>query len=467
MANLDAPDIVLQPVSVTRKMSASLPRLRDLAQSKGLKIHHLGAGYPHPEVTDPRGFLAHQAAYFAHLEAAEGLNDPDAVPEYLRESFSYTDTLGPVTTRRTFAQVYGHDWQAEIDPQKLIPTVGATGGINLMCTLSERPGRKVAYITDAPTYAGFTARVNLCQHATIFSVEMDAEGALPDVMRAQIRAAREQGYFVPFYYTVPDGHNPAGFSFSQARREALLKVAVEEGILIVEDAPYVYINFAAAEDRPQPFFSMAPAQTVHLFTGSKIGFPGPRVGFLYSEAELAIANGETVALSELALTEASADVLFQNPAALRGFEALLHERVADGFQPIASMWPLAEKKLAVYRENREILLEVLEAELGAHPEHFAWTVPDAGFFSVFTFLQGDVRTDDAFIENLVADHGVVAIPMYDFYPADARARNPQAGLDQLRLSFCFSESTGEARRRDLREAVQAFCAAARQIAGVS
>ncbi len=83
MANLDAPDLVLQPVSVTRKMSASLPRLRELAQSKGLKIHHLGAGYPHPEVTDPRGFIAHQAKYFAHLEQVEGLNDPSVLPEHL------------------------------------------------------------------------------------------------------------------------------------------------------------------------------------------------------------------------------------------------------------------------------------------------------------------------------------------------------------------------------------------------
>ena len=46
---------------------------------------------------------------------------------------------------------------------------------------------------------------------------------------------------------------------------------------------------------------MAPDQTVHLFTGSKIGFPGPRVGFLYSEAELEIAAGGKVSLSELAL----------------------------------------------------------------------------------------------------------------------------------------------------------------------
>ena len=48
---------------------------------------------------------------------------------------------------------------------------------------------------------------------------------------------------------------------------------------IVEDAPYVYISYADAEDRPRPFVSMDPQQTVHLFTGSKIGFPGPRLSF--------------------------------------------------------------------------------------------------------------------------------------------------------------------------------------------
>ena len=61
---MDAPDLQLQQVSVTRKMAASLPRLRSIAQGKGLKMHHLGAGYPHPEVTDPRKFLQHQSRYF-------------------------------------------------------------------------------------------------------------------------------------------------------------------------------------------------------------------------------------------------------------------------------------------------------------------------------------------------------------------------------------------------------------------
>ncbi len=453
-----------QPVSVTRQMSASLPNLRAIAAAKGLKIHHLGAGYPHPEVTDPRAFLAHKEAYFAHLRAREGINDPNALPEFLREAYSYTDTLGPRGPREAFAKVYGADWGIDIDPARLIPTVGATGGISLTCSLFERPGKPVAYITDAPTYAGFLARAMLNRQAAVFSVEMDSEGPIVERLREQIRAARSAGYFVPFYYSIPDGHNPAGFSFSDARRRAVVAVAEEEGILILEDAPYIYISYADAAARARPFITLAPERTIHLFTGSKIGLPGPRVGFIYSAATLDIEGARGVPVTDLLLTEASGDILFQNPEALRGFEALLHD---DAMQLRRTLWDVAESKLAIYRENRAIVLDGLERGLGDHPQLFRWTHPEAGFFSVFTFLSPKVRTDPAFITRLVSEYGVVAIPMQDFYPIDSRQRNPGAGLDQLRLSFCFSESVGAQRVADLREAVTAFCRAARIESGLA
>ena len=66
---------------------------------------------------------------------------------------------------------------------------------------------------------------------------MDEEGALPEQFGLHKFIRREaDGYFVPFYYTIPDGHNPAGFSFSADRRAELLDIARREGILIVEDA---------------------------------------------------------------------------------------------------------------------------------------------------------------------------------------------------------------------------------------
>lgn len=464
---LNAPALVEQPVSVTRKMAASLPQLRAVAEAKGLTIHHLGAGYPHPEVTDPRGFIAHEQKFFAHLQRQEGVNEQTdsqhgPLPEFLRESYAYTDTLGPSSPRESFAAVYGNDWAVDIDPQRLLPTVGATGGINLICSLFERSGQPVAYITDAPTYAGFLARATLCRHARIFSVDMDAEGPHPDAFRDAIRRARTAGFFVAFYYTVPDGHNPAGFSFSPGRRSAIVDIAREEDVLIVEDAPYVYISYAAGE-RPRPFLSLAPTQTLHLFTGSKIGLPGPRVGFAYSEASLRIGGGQEVPLTNLLLTEASADILFHNPQALYSFESLLFDAECRRRD---SLWPVAERKLAVYRENRAILLDGLSSRLDAYSTHFRWTTPEAGFFSVFSFLDPHIVTDDEFVARLVAEHGVVVIPMYDFYPPDARERNPRAGLDQLRLSFCFTESTGDRRVKDLKAAVDAFADAALAEAGL-
>lgn len=462
--SLNAKHLQLQEVSVTRKMSASLPNLRATAEANGLTIHHLGAGYPHPEVTDPRGFIAHQGEYFEHLAALEGNNDPNALPDFLREAYAYTDTLGPPSTREVFAAVYGADWQLEIDPDRLIPTVGATGGISLVCALFERAGVPLGFITDAPTYAGFVARSELTQSSKIFSVDMDDEGPVPEQFRAQILTARAAGFFVPFYYTVPDGHNPAGISFSTARRREILAIARELGVLILEDAPYIYIDYN--DERPVPFLSLDSEQTVHLFTGSKIGLPGPRVGFIYSDATLEIADGQEVAIADLLLTESSSDILFQNPAALRGFEALLHTQSDEGqWQRRESLWEVAEEKLSVYRENRQILLDGLKQGLGDWPGEFHWTTPSAGFFSVFTFLRPDITTDDAFIEKLVAEHGVVVIPMYGFYPADAKDRDARAGLNQLRISFCFTESSGEARRQDMRTSVAAFCSAVRTLTG--
>ncbi|MBV1907183.1 MAG: aminotransferase class I/II-fold pyridoxal phosphate-dependent enzyme [Pseudomonadales bacterium] len=457
---LIAGNLKQQAVSVTRRMAAALPDLREIAEKKGLKIHHLGAGYPHPEVTDPQSFLVHKQAYYDKLARAEGMNDTSATPEFLREAFAYTDTLGPKAPRQMFASVYGADWGFKIDADSLIPTVGATGGISLVCSLFERADQPLAYLTDAPTYAGFLARATLKQSSRIFSVDMDEQGPLPDQFLAQIHKARNAGYLMPLYYTVPDGHNPAGISFSAARREEILDIARQEKLLILEDAPYLYISYTASEQRPEPFIAMDPRQTVHLFTGSKIGFPGPRVGFIYSDAHIAIDEGESVPISSLLLTESSADILFQNPESLRSFEALLHD---EQLNPRKSLWSVADTKLSVYRENRQILLDCLQAELGAYPEQFSWTVPGAGFFSVFTFLNKRVRTDEALVSQLVSEYGVVVVPMSEFYPEDARLRDAGAGFSQIRLSFCFTESLPGMRAEDLREAVMAFCKAAKAI----
>ncbi len=202
---------------------------------------------------------------------------------------------------------------------------------------------------------------------------------------------------------------------------------------------------------------------VHLFTASKIGLPGPRVGFLYSEAQLEISGGQKVPLRDIILTEASGDTLFHNPEALRGFEAYLMDR---DFQLRESLWPVADEKNAVYGENRKILLDGLDEYLGEFGDELGWTKPGAGFFSVLTFKKKQVRTDQDFAEKLIVEHGVVTIPMFGFFPEDARERDPNVGMDQLRLSFSFNEGIGETRRRDMEDAVHALSVAVRAECGL-
>ena len=445
-------------------MAAALPKLREIAAQKGLKIHHLGAGYPHPEVTNPKSFIERTDRWFEHLAKREGLNDAQELPEFLRDAYAYTDTMGPVGPRESFASVYGNDWGLQIDAGRLIPTIGATGGISLLCSIFERIGAEIAYITDAPTYAGFLARATLNQRASIYSIPMDREGGDPDALRNQIRAARADGKLVPFYYSVPDGHNPAGFSFSERRKQELLRVAEEENILIAEDAPYLYINYNADRKANRPFFAIDPKRTIHLFTGSKIGLPGPRIGFAYSEATVHVENGRAASLTELLLSESSGAILFHNPLSLLSFEALLRN---DDGTIRDSLWPLADEKLKVYRENREIVLSGLAKGLGDYRSNFDWTQPEAGFFSAFTINHPGIRVDDTFTNGLVEKYGVVVVPMYGFYPDDFLRRSPNAGFDQLRLSFCFTESAGDVRRHDLREAVSAFSQAMLSECGLS
>lgn len=465
MANpVPAPQLRPHPVSVTRQMAAAFPRLKAMAQAKGLRLHHLGAGYPHPEVSDPTAYIAQKEAYFRHVATKTAPGNPDAaLRELLLPLYGYTDTLGPASARQAFAKVYSHDFGCDMNPDYLLPTVGATGGIALLCSLFERSGDSIAYLVDAPTYTGFVSRAGLSSHAAFYSVDLDAQGPDPEQLRAQIHKARADGRKVAFYYTVPDGHNPGGISFTESRRQAVMKVIQEEGTFIVEDAPYTYISYEKANHRPKPFIALDPTHTVHLFTASKIGLPGPRVAFLYTEVEMIIDGGQRTPLRSLVVTEASGDTLFCNPEALRGFEAYLHDERLELRQ---SLWPVAEAKNAIYGENRAILLSGLEQGLAGLQDEFGWTTPGAGFFSVFSFKKRQVRTTSEFVEKLIGEYGVVTIPMFGFYPDDARKRDPEAGMNQLRLSFCFSEHTGEGRRDDMRQAVKAFTAAVRQECGL-
>jgi hypothetical protein len=62
---------------------------------------------------------------------------------------------------------------------------------------------------------------------------------------------------------------------------------------------------------------------VMLFTASKIGVPGPRIGFMVAPGEVELVDGSPKPFSDLALKVMADDALFLDPLTAEGFAGYL------------------------------------------------------------------------------------------------------------------------------------------------
>jgi DNA-binding transcriptional MocR family regulator len=57
-------------------------------------------------------------------------------------------------------------------------------------------------------------------------------------------------------YTIPNGSNPTGGSLSEGRRREVYAIARKHQLLILEDDPYYFLQFASPAERPPSLMSM-------------------------------------------------------------------------------------------------------------------------------------------------------------------------------------------------------------------
>jgi len=82
-----------------------------------------------------------------------------------------------------------------------------------------------------------------------------------------------------FLYTVPTFQNPGGFTLAQDRRDRLVQLSQEHGLIIVADEVYHFLNYA--DQHIKPFAAYADLETViSLGSFSKILAPGLRLGWM-------------------------------------------------------------------------------------------------------------------------------------------------------------------------------------------
>ena len=287
-------------------------------------------------------------------------------------------------------------------PDDVVVTVGSQQALDLVTRVFIDPGDVV--LAEAPSYVGALGTFSAYQ-ADVVHVEMDDDGLVPDALRRAIAEVKASGRRAKFLYTVPNFHNPAGVSLAESRRDEIVSIALEAGLLVLEDNPYGLLGFDT--DPTRALRARTDDGIIYLGSFSKTFAPGLRVGWVLAPH----------AVREKLVLASEAAVLC--PPTFNQFV------VAE----YLSSYPWLEQVSMfrkIYRERRDATLDALTQFF---PAECTWTHPTGGFYVWVTMPTG---VDAKVMLPRAVTARVAYVPGSAFY-ADG------SGTSHARLSYCYPE----------------------------
>jgi DNA-binding transcriptional MocR family regulator len=288
----------------------------------------------------------------------------------------------------------------EAHPDDVVVTVGSQQAVDLVTRVFCDPGDVV--LCEAPSYVGALG-VFKAYECDVVHVEMDSDGLVPEALRQAIASVQSSGRRIKFLYTIPNYHNPAGVTLSDARRGEILEICRKADVLVLEDNPYGLLGFD--EEPHRALRADEPDGVIYLGSFSKTFAPGFRVGW---------------ALAPHAVREKL--VLAQESATLcpPAFSQLAVSAYLSGHDWLGQIKQFRE----MYRERRDAMIGALDDLM---PAAAAWNVPTGGFYVWVTLPQGlDAK---AMLPRAVTAR-VAYVPGTAFF-ADG------FGAGSMRLSYCY------------------------------
>ena len=291
-------------------------------------------------------------------------------------------------------------------PDDVTVTVGSQQALDLITRIFIDPGDVI--LAEAPSYVGALGTFASYQ-ADVVHVPMDDHGLVPEALREAIAAVAASGRRAKFLYTIPNFHNPAGTSLSDPRRDEVLQICVEAGLLVIEDNPYGLLGF---EGPPTPAIrarggARVEENVIYLGSFSKTFAPGLRVGWVLAPH----------AVREKLVLASEASVLCP-PA--------LNQMVVTEYLATQDWQGQVEVFKKIYQERRDAMLGALASMM---PAGTSWTHPTGGFYVWTTLPEG---LDAKVMQPRAITARVAYVPGIGFY-ADGQ------GQRELRLSYCFPE----------------------------
>ena len=291
------------------------------------------------------------------------------------------------------------------------------------------PGDSV--LAECPAYTGILPTLASLQ-ANVVAVESDAEGLMPASLERILAGWATDPQTAPYafpklIYTTPTAANPSGTTAGEARKRAVLAIARRHGVLIMEDDPYMLLDFQGLDCGVPPetrrhirtYWSLEQDEAAQWGTGwvlrfdsfSKIIAGGIRVGYM---------TGPKVVVDAVDLESSSANL--QGSGASQAIVlALLEHWGQDG------LLRHCHRVATFYRNRRDHFEAHARRILGPQPDGrpavATWTTPVAGMFLWLRLclppvdVKGGEQGDSyRLVTDKARARGVLAVPGVAFMP---------------------------------------------------
>lgn len=317
----------------------------------------------------------------------EGLSiaTQQAITEQPKSAFQYGLTEGSELLREGICTLCAQRG-VNAKPEDIVVTAGSQQALDLVMRAVINPGD--VFVVERPTYLAALQTLELAE-ANVMSVSSDSDGMVVDELAELLKTQKIKGVYV-----VPNFGNPSGLTLSAARREQLVKLAVEHNFLIIEDDPYGELRFT--EERNATLYQVSQQvlghteNIIYTSTFSKILAPGLRLGWAILPPFL---------LHKVAIIKQAADL----------HASALSQSIVECYLGLDRLPAQIETIRAAYKHKGEILAGLVEKELG---DVISFDMPKGGMFLWARFRQQFDATEWL---KTTLKQGVVFVPGEYFF----------------------------------------------------
>jgi 2-aminoadipate transaminase len=309
----------------------------------------------------------------------------------------YPGALGHRGLREAMARREQEREGVAVDPDQIVLTNGSMQAVTLAAqTLQEAPGDTV--IVEEFSYPG-TLSAYRSLKLRMEGIPVSETGMRLDALEQRLDRLAQEGRQAKFIYTISTYQNPTGATMPKAERQALIALARNFQVPVVEDNCYADVHYEGPVEPALYSLDDSPEQ-IYICSLSKILGPGLRLGYLIARPPMLerVLEQRNDAGGNL-LAAAIAAVFYEN-----------------------GIWQHATMTNAALKVKRDLLLVGLAAELS---DTCRWSTPAGGLF-VWVRLPEDV--DRKKLWQLSQSRGVNYLPGSSFHVA-------AADVPYLRLAF--------------------------------